>query len=119
MSIILVIEDDEQTASLLQSILDASGYEVIVARSADAGLELIPQLFPDLIMMDMRLPGLKGWDAARMIKSDPNYAHIPIFAVTVEISPEDRDAAFQAGCDEFIPKPFDIRELRAIIAQYV
>lgn len=119
MSMILVIEDDEQTASLLENMLISFGYDVVVASTANAGLELLPDVNPQLIMMDMRLPGMKGWEATRLIKNDPNFAHIPVFAVTVETSPEDREIAFQAGCDEFITKPFDIRTLQAVVAKYL
>jgi len=116
---VLVIEDDEQTASLLKSLLQSLSHQVSIVPTADQGFEMLASHDIHLILMDMRLPGMKGWDAARVIKDNPNLTHIPIFAVTVEISPEDRQKAMDAGCEEFIAKPFNIRELCDVIEHYI
>ena len=120
MAYVLVIEDDEQTASLLNSLITSLNHQVSRVPTADRGIDMLSSNHDvNLILMDMRLPGMKGWEAARLIKDNPNLSHIPIFAVTVEISPEDRQKAYDAGCDEFIAKPFNIRELCNIIEQYL
>lgn len=116
---VLVVEDDEQTASLLRSVVQSLNHEVIVVLTANQSFDALSRSDIHLILMDMRLPGMKGWEAARLIKDNPSLAHIPIFAVTVEISVEDRAKAYEAGCDEFIAKPFNIRELCDFIQAYI
>jgi CheY-like chemotaxis protein len=120
MATILVVEDSESNAQLVQSALEIRGYEVVCVRTGEDGLDAARTLIPDLILMDLRLPdGLDGWETIRRIRLDPNLRHTPIIVTSVEILPDDRQRAYDAGCDVYYPKPFDIGELRQRILEYI
>jgi CheY-like chemotaxis protein len=119
MQTVLIIEDYELNARLVEDLL-RSGDEplnVISAYNAEIGLELAHQHKPDLILMDLRIPGpgVDGWTATRIIRRDPELQRIPIVAMTAEIKAADRLRAFEAGCDAYITKPFDVFELQACV----
>lgn len=111
---VLVVEDYELNVRLIEDLLNFSGYQPLIAYTAEEGLQLARQLQPDLILMDMRLGGggMDGWTAARIMKSDGDIAHIPLIALAAPVWDGERESALEAGCDEYISKPFDIRELR-------
>lgn len=116
---ILVIEDDTLTARLICQLLNKHGYHCLYATTAQEGLRLAHTEAPAIVLMDMRLPGLTGWDATRMIKDDPALRHIPVLAVTVEAEPTDRQRAWQAGCVEYIAKPFNADLLLNRVAEHL
>ncbi len=104
---ILVIEDQEQNLYLMKYMLEANGYKVILARDGEQGLTLARTECPDLILLDIQLPTINGYEVAQTLKSDPNLSAIPIVAVTSYAMPGDRKKALSAGCTGYIEKPID------------
>ena len=116
---ILVIEDDPVAIAILKSRLKAKNYHVIVANTGEEGIKLAHQQHPDLILMDMVLPGMHGLEATIRLKNDPKTKNIPIFAVTAMGSSEFMEACQQDGICVFIKKPYDFKELLKHINQYL
>lgn len=106
---ILIAEDDEFSRKLVQAVLRPHGYRLLVADDGQQAVEIATRERPDLILMDMRLPELDGYDATRMLKSQPETASIPIVAMTAHALEEERQKAEQAGCDGYVTKPIDTR----------
>jgi sigma-B regulation protein RsbU (phosphoserine phosphatase) len=116
---ILIIEDDELNRELFRNFLEMIGYEVHVARDAEMGLRLAAQIAPLLILMDWRLPGtIDGLNATRQLKANPDLAHIPVIMTTAHHFPDGEQRVYEAGCQGFIPKPFDMRVLKDIVVEY-
>lgn len=111
MSKILLVEDNEMNRDMLSRRLMRRGYEVVLAVDGEDGLALAGSERPDLILMDMSLPILDGWEAARRLKSDPATAPIPIIALTAHAMSSDRDRALEAGCDDYDTKPVELPRL--------
>ncbi len=111
MPTLLLIEDHELNRDMLSRRLEKRGYTVVLAEDADLGLRLVRERLPDLILMDMSLPGLDGWEASRRLKADPATAALPIIALTAHALAEDRERALEAGCNEFEPKPVELGSL--------
>lgn len=120
MTSILVIDDSQSNAQLLKIALESRGYEVVCAYTGQSALEIAVELHPAIIITDLRLPGssLDGWTVIERFRDMPEFEHTPIIVTSVEVSPEDRLRAFDAGCDEYIPKPFKINEFRSVIEKY-
>lgn len=116
---ILLIEDDLTNSVLIQTILQRQDCEFLQAHNGSDGWQLAKEHQPSLILLDMRLPGLDGWQLARNIKSDPVLHHIPIIALTVQVKSDDRNRALEAGCDDYIAKPFDVGQLRKLVYSYL
>lgn len=117
---ILLIEDDEQSAMLLVYLIEGMGYETIHVLNGHEGLKAAQSQEPSLILLDLRLPGgLDGWETAHHLKSNPHTQHIPVLAVSVEVTPDDRTRALEAGCDSFIAKPINLDCLRKTIQHYM
>ncbi len=108
---ILIVEDNAMNRALLIAILKPEGYELITAENGQIGVELAMHELPDLILMDVMLPIMNGYEATRKIKANPITRHIPIIAVTANAVPTERDRALDAGCDGYITKPVDTRAL--------
>jgi two-component system cell cycle response regulator DivK len=108
---ILVIEDNEDNLSLMRLLLERAKYEVLSAANGFAGLELAQTERPDLILLDLAMPEMDGWEVARKLKGDIITRSIPIIAVTAHALPKDRERALEAGCDAFIVKPFSVSKL--------
>ena len=119
MGTILIVEDDEQNHILMASLLQSMGHTALHARNGREGLELADQYHPDLILLDLRLPLMNGWEVASIIKNDGQLHQIPIVAVSVQVEQSDRDKAFKAGCDDFIEKPYSLQLMRECINHYV
>lgn len=117
--LILVVEDDERTLKLIRDILEAIDYKVIAAIDGIEAVEKANTEKPDLITMDIQLPGISGIDATRMIKANPATAKIPIIAITASAMSGQDQAALQAGCISHITKPFDIDFLIGKIDEYL
>ncbi len=100
MSKILLVEDNEMNRDMLSRRLMRRGYEVVIAVDGEGGLALAAKESPDLILMDMSLPILDGWEASRRLKADPTTRHIPVIALTAHAMSSDRDKALEAGCDD-------------------
>lgn len=105
---ILHIEDNFDNRRLVRKILQANGYEVFDAENAEIALELIKHHKPDMILMDINMPGTDGYTLTSEIKSLPQYCHIPILAITANAMKGDRERSINAGCDAYIEKPIDI-----------
>ena len=104
---ILLIEDNEMNRDMLSRRLIRRGYEVAIAVDGEQGLAMAQAEPPALILMDMSLPGLDGWEATRRLKGQPETKHIPIIVLTGETSKKSREDAIAAGCDDFQLKPID------------
>ncbi len=111
MAKILLVEDNEMNRDMLSRRLVRRGYEVVVAVDGEEGLARAARERPDLILMDMSLPVLDGWEATRRLKADPATAAIPVIALTAHAMAEDRERTLSVGCDDFDTKPVDFARL--------
>lgn len=116
---ILIVEDQEDNRRIVRDLLANAGYELIEAATGEEGLTLASARRPDLILMDIQLPGLDGYEATRRLKSRADLAPIPIIAVTSYALSGDDLKAYEAGADAYVSKPFRPRELLALIQQYL
>lgn len=112
---ILIVEDNAQNRLLMVDILTVHGYEVIEARDGLEGIQLAHSRKPDLILLDMQMPVMDGLEAARRLKADPETRGIKILAITSFAMKGDRERILAAGCDEYMAKPIDTRELPIVI----
>ena len=117
--LILVVEDQEDNRRIMRDLLTSAGYEVIEAVTGQEGVTAAETYRPDLILMDIQLPGLDGYEATRKIKAVPDLHHIPIIVVTSYALSGDDVKAFEAGCDAYVSKPFSPRALLAKIHEYL
>ena len=108
---ILYVEDNEDNIYMLTNRLTRKGYEVVIATDGELGVKMSRSESPGLIIMDLGLPVLDGWEAIRQIKSLPETAHIPIIALTAHAMNYDRNKAYEAGCDDFDTKPVNMSRL--------
>ncbi len=108
---ILLVEDNEMNRDMLSRRLQRRGYTVSLAEDGRQGLEMAQKLLPDLILLDMSLPEMDGWEAASHLKSEKTTQHIPIIALTAHAMTSDRDRAFAAGCNEYDTKPIEFQRL--------
>jgi CheY-like chemotaxis protein len=111
MAKILIIEDTENNRVLLTRRLKPKGHEILTAEDAERGLAMVPTESPDLILMDVGLPGMDGWSATRQLKGDPKSRQIPVIALTAHAMEGDREKAVEAGCDDYETKPIDFNRL--------
>jgi two-component system cell cycle response regulator DivK len=116
---ILVIEDQEDNRRILRDLLTSVGFEVIEAMTGEEGVALAESTRPDVIVMDIQLPGLDGYGATRQIKGHAALSAIPIIAVTSYALSGDDVKAFEAGCDAYVTKPYSPRQLLAKIREYL
>lgn len=111
MAKILLVEDNEMNRDMLSRRLIRRGYEVVIAVNGELALSMTNDDKPDLILMDMSLPVIDGWEATRRLKADPTTAKIPVIALTAHAMSSDRDKAMEAGCDDYDSKPVDLARL--------
>ena len=116
---ILVVEDHEDNRQILRDLLGNAGYQMMEAETGEAGLAAAAAERPDLILMDIQLPGLDGYEATRRLKADPALRSIPIIVVTSYAQSGDYAKARAAGCDAYVTKPFSPRQLLAKIKEYL
>jgi two-component system cell cycle response regulator DivK len=119
MSKILLVEDNEMNRDMLSRRLRRKGFQIVTAESGERGLSLARHLEPDLILMDITLPEMDGWEAARQLKADEKTRHIPIIALTARVLVSDQAMAFEVGCDDYDTKPVDFARLTEKIASLV
>ena len=110
MSLILIIEDNEKNMKLARDVLQARGYQTLEAVTGEDGVRLAKERRPDLVLMDIQLPGINGIDALRQLRADPATARVPIVAFTASVTPTDRTQITQAGFDGFLSKPINLKE---------
>lgn len=108
---ILLVEDNEMNRDMLSRRLQRKGYHILTAESAELGLSLASLELPDLILMDITLPEMDGWEAALRLKADENTRHIPVIALTARALVSDQAKAFEVGCDDYDTKPVDFTRL--------
>lgn len=111
MTTILIVEDNEMNRDMLSRRLERKGYSISMAMDGGAGVEKAVTEVPDLILMDMSLPVLDGWEATRRVKRNAATSHIPVIALTAHAMTGDRDKAMEAGCDDYDTKPIDLPRL--------
>jgi CheY-like chemotaxis protein len=116
MTRILYVEDNDDNIYVISNRLGRAGFTVMVARDGEQGVTMADSERPDLILMDLRLPVIDGWEATRRIKANPATRHIPILALSAHAMAGDRANALAAGCDDYDTKPVDLPRLRAKIA---
>ena len=114
---ILIVEDNKLNLELATELLKSSGYAVLQSRSAEEGLRVAREQRPDLILMDVRLPGMDGLAAVRVLKQDPDTRTIPAVAMTAQAMRGDEEAARDAGFDAYVTKPIDTRAFPRIVAR--
>ncbi|MGA7971859.1 MAG: response regulator [Pseudolabrys sp.] len=108
---ILLVEDNEMNRDMLSRRLVRKGYDIVIAIDGQQALDMAAAESPDLILMDMSLPVIDGWETTRRVKANPDTKTIPIIALTAHAMVEDKDKAIEAGCDDFDTKPIDIQRL--------
>ena len=116
MTTILIVEDNEMNREMLSRRLETRGYSVLLAVDGEMGIDVARANEPDLILMDMSLPVMDGWEATRRLKADPALRHIPIIALTAHAMANDREKALEAGCDDYDTKPIELQRLLAKMA---
>ena len=119
MSKILLIEDHEDNRRIVRDLVTSVGYELLEATTGEEGVAMAAAHIPGLILMDIQLPGIDGYETTRRIRADPALQHIPIIAVTSYALSGDDVKAREAGCDDYVTKPFSPRVLLAKIRQYL
>src|SRR5687767_4708142 len=108
---ILLVEDNEMNRDMLSRRLEKKGYQVVLALDGKSGVEMVLKELPDLVLMDMSLPILDGWEATRRLKADPISKRIPVIALTAHAMSGDREKALEAGCDDYDTKPIELPRL--------
>jgi CheY-like chemotaxis protein len=111
MNKILLVEDNEMNRDMLTRRLERKGYEVVIAVDGKAGVDMASSASPDIILMDLSLPVMDGWEATRQIKADPATQSIPVIALTAHAMAGDEKKALEAGCDDYDTKPVDLKRL--------
>jgi two-component system cell cycle response regulator DivK len=116
---ILVVEDTEDNRQIMRDLLSSAGYDMIEAQDGAEGVAMAKSSRPDLILMDIQLPVLDGYEATRRIKADPALSHIPVIAVTSYALSGDEAKTRAAGCDGYVAKPFSPRQLLQKVREYL
>lgn len=115
--VVLIAEDHEDSRDALRTLLDALGYRVVVARNGAEAVEVARTAHPDLILMDMMMPSVDGFQATRTLRADPGFREVPIVAITAMEGA--REAVFEAGCSDVVVKPIDIRAFLARMSDWL
>jgi two-component system cell cycle response regulator DivK len=116
---VLAVEDNISNMILISRVVEAEGYELLEADDGNLALELLAREVPDLILLDINIPGVHGLELAQRLKADDRLAHIPLIATTANVLLGDREKCLEAGCDDYLPKPLDIRQLRLLMRTYL
>ncbi|MFQ6099966.1 MAG: response regulator [Anaerolineae bacterium] len=116
---ILIVEDNLLNRKLAETLLRLHGYRLLIAVDGKEAIEIATREKPDLILMDMQLPKISGYDATQTLKSQPETAHIPIVALTAHAMADEREQAMALGCDGYITKPIDTRAFAGQVREYL
>jgi len=119
MSTILIVEDNDKNMKLARDILNAKGFKTLEAVTGEEGVRLAKEKLPDLVLMDIQLPGINGIEAFRQIRADAKTARIPVVALTASVTPTDRSEINAAGFDAFIGKPISLKEFVETVKRLV
>ena len=115
MSLVLIVEDNPRNMKLVRDVLQVKGHETLEATTAEDGIVLARERRPDLVLMDIQLPGMNGIDALRVLRGDPATAKIPVIAVTASVMQQDRKLILEAGFDSYLGKPLNLAEFLATV----
>lgn len=116
---ILIVEDDVMMQKMSLKILRSRGYTCALAPNGREAVDLAGRIRPALILMDLSLPEMNGWEATRRLKADPELSSIPVVAITAHAMVGDRETALAAGCSECLTKPYELSDLLAIVERYI
>jgi len=119
MSTVLIVEDNDKNMKLARDVLQARGYQTLEAVTGEEGVKLAREKAPDLVLMDIQLPGINGIEAFKQIRADPRTAKIPVVALTASVTPTDRSQITAAGFDAFVGKPINLREFLDTVRRLV
>ena len=119
MSLILIVEDNEKNMKLVRDVLQVKGYATLEAGTAEDGIRLAGEHTPDLVLMDIQLPGMNGIDALGVLRADAATAKIPVIAVTASVMQQDRKLITEAGFDGYIGKPINLKEFLATVRKWL
>ena len=119
MSVILIVEDNEKNMKLVRDVLQVKGYQTLEAATAEDGIALAQAHSPDLVLMDIQLPGMNGIEALRVLRENPATAHIPVIAVTASVMQQDRKLITEAGFDAYIGKPINLKEFLQAVREMI
>ena len=119
MSTVLIVEDNDKNMKLARDVLQAKGYQTLEAVTGEDGVKLAKERKPDLVLMDIQLPGINGIEAFRQIRGDAKTSAIPVVALTASVTPTDRSAISAAGFDAFISKPISLKEFLDTVKRLV
>ena len=111
MSLVLIVEDNEKNLKLVRDVLQVKGYETLEAGTGEDGVRIARERVPDLVLMDIQLPGMSGIDALKALRAEPATAAIPVVAITASVMQQDRQQIMNAGFDGFIEKPVNLKNL--------
>jgi two-component system alkaline phosphatase synthesis response regulator PhoP len=110
---ILVVDDDREVVRLIAAYLNQAGYETLTAHDGDTAVHMLRREQPDLVLLDLMLPGMDGWDITRLVRADPTLAHIPIIMLTARVDDTDKIVGLELGADDYVTKPYNPREVVA------
>ena len=116
---VLVIEDNDLNMEIVVAALELCNYQALQATDAETGIQLARTHMPDLILMDIQLPGMDGYTATRIIKGDPTMKDIPVVALTAYAMKKDQEEAYKAGCSGYISKPFSLKPFMEAVKSYL
>lgn len=116
---ILVVEDNPLNLKLVRDVLTAYGYEVVEAHTGEEGVQLAGSCSPDLVLMDLQLPGIDGYEALRLLRQDPRLGSVPVVAVTAFAMKEDRERTAREGFDGYLGKPISVRALPTQVSDFL
>lgn len=119
MSTVLIVEDNDKNMKLARDVLQAKGYQTLEAETGEEGVKLAKENVPDLVLMDIQLPGINGIEAFKQLRADPKTARIPIVALTASVTPTDRSQITAAGFDAFVSKPINLKEFLDTVKRLV
>jgi len=119
MSTVLIVEDNDKNMKLARDVLQAKGYQTLEAITGEDGVRLAKERKPDLVLMDIQLPGINGIEAFRQIRADASTSRIPVVALTASVTPTDRSAISAAGFDAFLSKPINLKEFLDTVKRLV
>jgi two-component system cell cycle response regulator DivK len=119
MSLILIVEDNDKNMKLVRDVLQVKGYQTLEAATAEDGIALAQAHSPDLVLMDIQLPGMNGIEALGVLRENPATAHIPVIAVTASVMQQDRKLITEAGFDAYIGKPINLKEFLQAVREMI
>lgn len=117
--IVLCVEDNSVNMLLVSRIVEAEGHELVQAEDGMVAERILSEMTPDIILLDINLPGKSGLELAREFKANERLAPVPLIATTAQVLVGDRERCLEAGCDDYLPKPLDIRKLREVLRHYL